>query len=57
MTAEFPVGKLATNSADTQRKTAYELRLLAKSALDNRRIIAEAEEIPFLVTLAPMIQE
>jgi len=40
MTAEFLVGKLATDSADTQRKAAYELRLLAKSAPDNRRIIA-----------------
>ncbi|XP_061351650.1 U-box domain-containing protein 1-like [Gastrolobium bilobum] len=51
MTAEFLVGKLATGSADTQRQAAYELRLLAKSGMDNRRIIAEVGAIPFLVTL------
>ncbi|KAJ1417701.1 Zinc finger, RING/FYVE/PHD-type [Sesbania bispinosa] len=61
MTAEFLVGKMATGSADIQRKAAYELRLLAKSGMDNRRIIAEAGAIPFLVTLLgsqdPRIQE
>ncbi|QHO27257.1 hypothetical protein HN51_024228 [Arachis hypogaea] len=61
MTAEFLVGKLATGSADTQRQAAYELRLLAKTGMDNRRIIAEVGAIPFLVTLLgshdPRIQE
>ncbi|KAJ7963939.1 RING-type E3 ubiquitin transferase [Quillaja saponaria] len=61
MTAEFLVGKLATGSADIQRQAAYELRLLAKTGMDNRRIIAEAGAIPFLVTLLashdPRIQE
>lgn len=51
MTAEFLVGKLATGSRDIQRQAAYELRLLAKTGMDNRRIIAEAGAIPFLVTL------
>ncbi|KAK7276413.1 hypothetical protein RIF29_17552 [Crotalaria pallida] len=51
MTAEFLVGKLATGSADIQRQAAYELRLLAKTGMDNRRIIAEVGAIPFLVTL------
>ncbi|KAI4372912.1 hypothetical protein MLD38_011093 [Melastoma candidum] len=51
MTAEFLVGKLATGSLDIQRQAAYELRLLAKTGMDNRRIIAEAGAIPFLVTL------
>ncbi|XP_075500086.1 U-box domain-containing protein 1-like [Primulina tabacum] len=51
MTAEFLVGKLATGSADIQRQAAYEIRLLAKTGMDNRRIIAEAGSIPFLVTL------
>ncbi|KAL1336771.1 hypothetical protein HN51_031178 [Arachis hypogaea] len=61
MTAEFLVGKLATGSADTQRKAAYKLRLLAKCGMDSRKIIAEAGAIPFLVTLLlsndPRIQE
>uniref|UniRef100_A0A3Q7GT14 RING-type E3 ubiquitin transferase n=2 Tax=Solanum lycopersicum TaxID=4081 RepID=A0A3Q7GT14_SOLLC len=61
MTAEFLVGKLATGSPDIQRKAAYELRLLAKSGMDNRRIIAESGAIPFLTTLLdsrdPRIQE
>ncbi|XP_047940262.1 U-box domain-containing protein 1-like isoform X2 [Salvia hispanica] len=51
MTAEFLVGKLATGSRDIQRQAAYELRLLAKTGMDNRSIIAEAGAIPFLVTL------
>ncbi|KAE9606183.1 hypothetical protein Lal_00024924 [Lupinus albus] len=51
MTAEFLVGKLATGSADIQRQAAYELRLLAKTGTDNRRIIAEVGAFPFLVTL------
>ncbi|CAI9762265.1 unnamed protein product [Fraxinus pennsylvanica] len=51
MTAEFLVGKLATGAPDIQRQAAYELRLLAKTGMDNRRIIAEAGAIPFLVTL------
>ncbi|CAL0317624.1 unnamed protein product [Lupinus luteus] len=51
MTAEFLVGKLATGSADIQRQAAYELRLLAKTGMDNRRIISEVGAIPFLVTL------
>ncbi|KAF8009724.1 hypothetical protein BT93_J0651 [Corymbia citriodora subsp. variegata] len=51
MTAEFLVGKLATGSLEIQRQAAYELRLLAKTGMDNRRIIAEAGAIPFLVTL------
>ncbi|XWS07613.1 hypothetical protein CRYUN_Cryun41cG0004100 [Craigia yunnanensis] len=61
MTAEFLVGKLAMGSPDIQRQAAYELRLLAKTGMDNRRIIAEAGAIPFLVTLLtsndPRIQE
>ena len=61
MTAEFLVGKLATGSPDIQRQAAYELRLLAKSGMDNRRMIAEAGAIPFLVTLLksgdPRIEE
>ncbi|KAK6135790.1 hypothetical protein DH2020_030485 [Rehmannia glutinosa] len=51
VTAEFLVGKLATGSPDIQRQAAYELRLLAKTGMDNRRIIAEAGAIPFLSTL------
>ncbi|PKA55317.1 U-box domain-containing protein 17 [Apostasia shenzhenica] len=51
MTAEFLVGKLAMGSPETQRQAAYELRLLAKTGMDNRRIIAEAGAIPFLITL------
>ncbi|KAG8390127.1 hypothetical protein BUALT_Bualt01G0051200 [Buddleja alternifolia] len=51
MTAEFLVGKLATGSPDIQRQAAYELRLFAKTGMDNRGIIAEAGAIPFLVTL------
>ncbi|TKY56890.1 U-box domain-containing protein 13 [Spatholobus suberectus] len=51
MTAEFLVGKLATGSADIQRQAAYELRLLAKTGMNTRRIIAEVGAIPFLVTL------
>nr|XP_043631344.1 U-box domain-containing protein 1-like [Erigeron canadensis] len=61
MTAEFLVGKLAMGSIDIQRQAAYELRLLAKTGMDNRRIISEAGAIPFLVTLLsshdPRIQE
>ncbi|KAF9596506.1 hypothetical protein IFM89_012237 [Coptis chinensis] len=61
MTAEFLVGKIATGSPEVQRQAAYELRLLAKTGMDNRRIIAEAGAIPFLVTLLsthdPRIQE
>ncbi|XP_062092455.1 U-box domain-containing protein 1-like [Humulus lupulus] len=61
MTAEFLVGKLATGSHDIQRQAAYELRLLAKTSMDNRRIITEAGAIPFLVMLLsshdPRIQE
>ncbi|KAK8968764.1 U-box domain-containing protein 17 [Platanthera guangdongensis] len=61
MTAEFLVGKLAMGSPDTQRQAAYELRLLAKTCMDNRRIIAEAGAIPFLITLLgsrdPLLQE
>ncbi|XVE69459.1 hypothetical protein DITRI_Ditri09bG0153900 [Diplodiscus trichospermus] len=61
MTAEFLVGKLAMGSPYIQRQAAYELRLLAKTGMDNRRIIAEAGAIPFLVTLLssndPRIQE
>ncbi|KAF8397237.1 hypothetical protein HHK36_016147 [Tetracentron sinense] len=61
MTAEFLVGKLATGSPYIQRQASYELRLLAKTGMDNRRIIAEAGAIPFLVTLLsahdPRIQE
>ncbi|GLJ37422.1 hypothetical protein SUGI_0760140 [Cryptomeria japonica] len=51
MTAAFLVGKLATGSLDIQRQAAFELRLLAKSGMDNRRCIAEAGAIPFLVSL------
>ncbi|KAJ6726885.1 U BOX DOMAIN-CONTAINING [Salix purpurea] len=51
MTAGFLVGKLAVGSTEIQRQAAYELRLLAKTGMDNRRIIVEAGAIPFLVTL------
>ncbi|CAN1172936.1 U-box domain-containing protein 1 [Linum perenne] len=51
MTAEFLVGKLAMGSPEVQRQAAYELRLLAKTGMDNRRIIAEAGAIPFLVSI------
>ncbi|CAN0909782.1 U-box domain-containing protein 1 [Linum grandiflorum] len=51
MTAEFLVGKLAMGSPEIQRQAAYELRLLAKTGMDNRRIIAEAGAIPFLVSI------
>lgn len=51
MTAEFLVGKLATGSPDIRRQAAYELRLLAKTGMDNCRIIAEAGAIPFLLIL------
>ncbi|KAI3929437.1 hypothetical protein MKW92_011760 [Papaver armeniacum] len=61
LTAEFLVGKLATGSPDTQRQAAYQLRLLAKTGMINRRLISEAGAIPFLVTLLsshdPQIQE
>ncbi|KAG2723944.1 hypothetical protein I3760_02G194700 [Carya illinoinensis] len=61
ITAEFLVGKLATGSVEIQRMAAYELRLLAKTGMNNRRIIAEAGAIQFLVTLLssydPRIQE
>ncbi|GKV28261.1 hypothetical protein SLEP1_g37340 [Rubroshorea leprosula] len=61
MTAEFLVGKLAMGSPEIQRQAAYELRLLAKTGMNHRRIIAEAGAIPFLVTLLsssdPRIQE
>ncbi|KAI3721020.1 hypothetical protein L2E82_32022 [Cichorium intybus] len=61
MTAEFLVGKLAMGSVDIQRQAAYELRLLAKTGMENRRLISEAGAIPFLVTLLsshdPRIQE
>ncbi|XP_020583197.1 U-box domain-containing protein 1-like [Phalaenopsis equestris] len=51
MTAEFLVGKIATGSSAAQRQAAYELRLLAKTGMDNCRIIVEAGAIPFLITL------
>ncbi|KAM3358728.1 U-box domain-containing protein 1-like [Capsicum galapagoense] len=61
ITDEFLVGKLATRSPDIQRQEAYELNLLAKSSMDNRRIITESGDIPFLMTLLgfrePRIQE
>lgn len=61
MMADFLVGKLATGSMEIRRQAAFEVRLLAKSGMDNRRIIAEAGAIPFLVTLLstndPRIQE
>eukprot|EP01018_Ginkgo_biloba_P013503 Gb_29129 [translate_table: standard] len=51
MAAAFLVGKLATGSSDIQRQAAYELRVLAKCGMDNRRCMAEAGAIPFLVHL------
>ncbi|XXG44360.1 hypothetical protein AAC387_Pa01g4190 [Persea americana] len=51
MMADFLVGKLATGSMEIRRHAAFEARLLAKSGMDNRRIIAESGAIPFLVTL------
>ncbi|KAJ7554774.1 hypothetical protein O6H91_05G008600 [Diphasiastrum complanatum] len=50
-TAAFLVGKLATGSPEIQRQVAYELRLLAKTGMDNRKCIAEVGAIPFLVPL------
>ncbi|XP_021841623.2 U-box domain-containing protein 1-like [Spinacia oleracea] len=49
LTSEYLVGKLATASPEMQCRAAYEIRLLAKSSMDNRKIIAEAGAIPFLV--------
>ncbi|KAK6929506.1 Armadillo [Dillenia turbinata] len=61
MTAEFLVGKLATGSPEIQRQAAYEIRLLAKTGMDNRRLISEAGAIPFLIILLcshdPKLQE
>ncbi|KAJ7552731.1 hypothetical protein O6H91_06G067600 [Diphasiastrum complanatum] len=51
MTAAFLVGKLATGSSDVQEQAVYELRLLAKTGMENRKFIAEAGAIPFLVPL------
>lgn len=51
MTASFLMGKLAIGSQDIQRQAAYQLRLLAKTGMENCRMIAEAGAIPFLVTL------
>ncbi|EFJ15072.1 hypothetical protein SELMODRAFT_41798, partial [Selaginella moellendorffii] len=51
MTASFLVGKLAMGPPDIQKQAAYELRLLAKIGMENRRCIAEAGAIPFLVSL------
>ncbi|XP_072975808.1 U-box domain-containing protein 1-like [Typha angustifolia] len=51
MTAEFLAGKLVTGSPDAQRQATYEVRLLAKTGMDHRQIIAEAGAIPFLVAL------
>lgn len=51
MLADFLVGKLAAGSTEIQRQAAFELCLLAKSGMDNCRIIAEAGAIPFLVAL------
>ncbi|GJR70005.1 hypothetical protein Tco_0016070 [Tanacetum coccineum] len=42
LTAEFLVGKLAMGSVDVQRQATYELRLLAKTGMDNKMIILEA---------------
>ncbi|KAL2939731.1 U-box domain-containing protein 1 [Bienertia sinuspersici] len=61
LTSEFLVGKLATASPAMQCRAAYETRLLAKSSTDNRKAIAEAGAIPFLVNLLnsqePAMQE
>ncbi|XP_021732517.1 U-box domain-containing protein 1-like [Chenopodium quinoa] len=61
LTSEFLLGKLATASPEMQCRAAYEIRLLAKSSMDNRKIIAEAGAIPFLVNLLsshePAMQE
>ncbi|KAH9317860.1 hypothetical protein KI387_019629 [Taxus chinensis] len=51
MTAAFLVGKLATGSREIQTQAAYELRLLAKRGKENRKCVAEAGAIPFLVPL------
>ncbi|KAH9317862.1 hypothetical protein KI387_019631 [Taxus chinensis] len=51
MTAAFLVGKLATGSREIQTQAAYELRLLAKRGAENRKCVAEAGAIPFLVPL------
>ncbi|XP_048494835.1 U-box domain-containing protein 1 [Beta vulgaris subsp. vulgaris] len=60
-TSEFLVGKLATASREMQCRAAYEIRLLAKSSMNNRKIIAEAGAIPFLVNFLssqePIMQE
>ncbi|GLJ28668.1 hypothetical protein SUGI_0564930 [Cryptomeria japonica] len=51
MTTEFLVEKLCTGSFEVKKRAAYELRLLAKSGMDNRACIAEAGAIPLLVPL------
>ncbi|KAJ7545796.1 hypothetical protein O6H91_08G010800 [Diphasiastrum complanatum] len=51
LTAAFLVGKLAAGSPEVQKKVANELRLLAKCGMDNRRLVAEAGAIPFLLPL------
>lgn len=51
MTASFLVGKLATGSSEVQKQAACELRLLSKCGMENRRCVAEAGAIPFLLPL------
>lgn len=51
MMAEFLMSKLDTASPDIQKQAAYQLCLLAKTGMENRRTIVEAGAIPFLVTL------
>ncbi|KAJ6891949.1 hypothetical protein NC651_025213 [Populus alba x Populus x berolinensis] len=54
MTAEFLVGKIAMGSPEIQRQATYELRLLAKTGMGNRRIIAE---VTLLSSTDPKTQE
>ncbi|KAJ7524964.1 hypothetical protein O6H91_17G029900 [Diphasiastrum complanatum] len=51
LTATFLVGKLAAGSPEVQKKVANELRLLAKCGMDNRRLVAEAGAVSFLLPL------
>lgn len=51
LTASFLVGKLATGSSEVQKQAACELRLLSKCGMENRRLVAEAGAIPFLLPL------
>ncbi|KAJ7535059.1 hypothetical protein O6H91_12G016900 [Diphasiastrum complanatum] len=61
LTVAFLVEKLESGSLEVQKQVVYELRLLAKSGMDNRRLIAEAGGIalllPLLSSVDPKTQE